>query len=102
MTEIELKNRGAIHSGNSNLPFQCIKCGHKFSKVKSLNSHKKVHLGIKPHVCKVCEKSFLKRDQLQVHTSVHSKEKSCLCATCGTSYTRQTHLIEHNKRVHVG
>ena len=70
--------------------------------MKSLNSHKQVHLGMKPHVCEVCEKSFLRRDQLQVHTSVHSKEKSCLCATCGTSYTRQTHLIEHNKRVHVG
>ena len=102
MTEAELKNHEDIHTGVANLPFQCNECGHKFMKLKSLNSHKKVHLGLKPHVCEVCQKSFVRRDQLQVHMSVHSKEKSFLCVTCGTSYTRQTHLIEHNKRVHIG
>jgi len=102
MTEAELKNHETFHTGTGNLPFQCNLCGHKFMKIKSLNSHKKVHLGVKPHVCGVCEKAFIRRDQLQVHMSVHSKEKGFLCVTCGTSYTRQTHLIEHNKRVHVG
>ena len=100
MTESELKTHQTIHSGN--LPFQCNLCGHRFVKMKSLNSHKKVHLGIKPHGCAVCDKAFIRKDQLQVHMSVHSKEKSFLCVTCGTSYTRQTHLIEHNKRVHIG
>lgn len=64
------------HVMHTNSPgFLCSICGKKFNQRVSLNSHLKVHAGIKKHECELCNKSFFQLGHLKTHMETHNRIK---------------------------
>lgn len=50
-------------------------CNKGFSTSSSLNTHKRIHSGEKPHQCLVCGKKFTASSNLYYHRMTHIKVK---------------------------
>ncbi|KAK3599714.1 hypothetical protein CHS0354_037186 [Potamilus streckersoni] len=48
-------------------PFECSVCGRQFSDLSNKRRHMKLHTGIKPHKCYVCGQTFNRRDSMVSH-----------------------------------
>ncbi|KAL3884505.1 hypothetical protein ACJMK2_024640 [Sinanodonta woodiana] len=48
-------------------PFECSVCGRQFSDLSNKRRHMKLHTGIKPHKCYVCGQTFNRRDSMASH-----------------------------------
>lgn len=81
----------------------CDKCGKSFNSNKSLHTHLRHHLDIRPFACTYCPKRFGKRLTLTQHLHVHTGIKTFQCEEpdCGKSFAKRDSLIAH-KRKHSG
>lgn len=48
-------------------------CSKGFSTSSSLNTHRRIHSGEKPHQCQVCGKRFTASSNLYYHRMTHIK-----------------------------
>ena len=55
-------------------PYECDKCGQKFSNRGTFWSHKKRHENPKPYSCEFCNKTFSHSSHLAVHKRTHTGE----------------------------
>ena len=65
-------------SNKSNLNtkrFVCEVCKKILMTKSSLNVHKRIHSGERPHKCNDCDKSFAVKSTLKTHMLVHSGKK---------------------------
>ncbi|KAM9311760.1 uncharacterized protein PAF06_009617 [Gastrophryne carolinensis] len=82
-------------------PFECTVCGKHFTKKTHLQSHRRVHSGIRPFACLDCGKRFTSNSTLVDHQRIHTGEKPFICSECGRSFTKNSNLIDH-QRTHTG
>ena len=84
-----------------NAGYPCPECGRIFRDKHNLESHKLIHLNIKPHGCEICHKSFRKSSDLTIHFRIHTGEKPHTCDICNMSFTTNSNLNKH-KLTHTG
>nr|CAD7447875.1 unnamed protein product [Timema bartmani] len=79
----------------------CPVCSKIFSNKNHLNSHIKLHSGIKPHKCETCTKSFARKGDLAIHVRRHTGERPYGCVHCQKTFVEKSHLLRHI-RSHTG
>nr|XP_032822950.1 zinc finger protein 316-like isoform X1 [Petromyzon marinus]XP_032822951.1 zinc finger protein 316-like isoform X1 [Petromyzon marinus] len=79
-------------------PFTCTDCGLAYSDMNKLWRHQAFrHGGEKPYVCDVCRSRFSLVRNLNQHKKIHTGEKPFVCEECGMSFGRKYHLHRHKK-----
>ena len=79
----------------------CETCSKKFTKLKNLKKHLKLHSSDKPYKCNQCEMSYSRSDHLQRHSVTHSQDsKPFPCDMCIQRFSNKSHLIRHLKNIH--
>ncbi|XP_057668016.1 zinc finger protein OZF-like [Diorhabda carinulata] len=78
--------------------FLCSNCGKKFSTKTLLDSHFKIHTGVKPYICPICEKAFSQKNSLAKHSRMHTGEKPIVCIICNKRFSQQSHLTYHMRQ----
>ena len=63
-------SKEVLDSGDK--PYECDKCGQKFSNRGTFWSHKKRHENPKPYSCEFCNKTFSHSSHLAVHKRTHT------------------------------
>ncbi|XP_072226736.1 uncharacterized protein [Leuresthes tenuis] len=53
----------------------CDVCGKKWSSIRRMEIHRRVHTGEKPYHCEFCSLNFSRRESLERHMKVHSGER---------------------------
>ena len=76
-------------------------CFKVFKHSKSLNVHKRIHLGLKPFVCNLCDAAFTQSSGLRGHLLTHSGRKPYECdfKNCNKSFVSSSKLKDH-QRIH--
>ncbi|PNF22522.1 hypothetical protein B7P43_G13958 [Cryptotermes secundus] len=77
------------------------KCECCEKRYLSLDSHKKTHNGIKPHVCPVCKKTFVHISSLSSHLRLHRGDKPHSCEYCGKTFLQRGDRDDHVRK-HTG
>ncbi|XP_068132191.1 zinc finger protein 572-like isoform X1 [Hyperolius riggenbachi] len=94
-----LQSHRRVHSGIR--PFACLDCGKRFTSNSTLVDHQRIHTGEKPFVCSECGRCFTKNSNLIDHQRTHTGEKPFACTACGKCFARSSNLVEHQK-THTG
>ncbi|VEN56198.1 unnamed protein product [Callosobruchus maculatus] len=96
-SKASLRNHLNKHSERTK-EFLCNECGKEFWTKGLLDSHLKIHLGVKPYICEVCSKGFPTKNSLQKHNLVHTGEKPVSCIICEKTFSQKGHLIYHMRK----
>ncbi|KAF6204004.1 hypothetical protein GE061_002343 [Apolygus lucorum] len=94
-----LQTHMRIHAGLRN--FTCDQCGKSFIQKGNLDAHLLTHTHDKPYQCEQCDKRFKTGMQLRKHHSVHTGAKPHRCDVCGRTFREKGTLREHH-RIHTG
>ena len=98
----ELSDHLLMHSYvQSDKPYQCDMCDKAFTQSSHLDTHRKIHSGLKPFQCEECDKTFARKGDLTVHSRTHSGEKPYQCEYCDKAFAQSSHLNTHRK-THTG
>lgn len=81
--------------------FRCNLCDAAFHTQYKLNTHMRIHSGIRPYVCDICGRSFIQGSNLKAHKRIHTGERPYSCEECGKTFRMSSHLTGH-KRIHTG
>ena len=81
--------------------YSCEQSDKTYSRLGNLNTHKRIHTGLKPYSCEQCDKSFSCLSSLNRHKRIHTGLKPYICEQCDKSFTQKCHLKKH-KRIHFG
>ncbi|XP_060606719.1 uncharacterized protein LOC132759009 [Ruditapes philippinarum] len=52
--------------------YECDLCKRKFSQLRDMERHRRIHTGERPFTCDVCNKSFSRKDNLKSHARKHT------------------------------
>lgn len=88
-------------SSDTELKFNCLKCGGKFAKEQSLNIHIKLDkCTIKSFECEICKKVFVRKNNLICHMQTHTKPSAFSCKVCSEKFTQADKLAIHIQKHH--
>lgn len=80
-------------------PFQCDRCGKKFTRAYSLKMHRLKHEGKRCFRCQICSATFTSfgefKHHMRVSRHVIRKPRIYECKTCGAMFTNSGNLIVH-------
>lgn len=94
---MELKLSFGIFPGIK--PFQCDRCGKKFTRAYSLKMHRLKHEGKRCFRCQICSATFTSfgeyKHHMRVSRHIIRKPRIYECKTCGAMFTNSGNLIVH-------
>lgn len=80
-------------------PFQCDRCGKKFTRAYSLKMHRLKHEGKRCFRCQICSATFTSfgeyKHHMRVSRHIVRKPRIYECKTCGAMFTNSGNLIVH-------
>lgn len=85
------------------LHFTCtvVSCGEKFSTNEQLDTHMKLHVGVKPFTCEVCGKVCQTESKLKAHQASHATDGiKPVCDICERNFSSRSALNKHKKMLH--
>ncbi|XP_066940630.1 zinc finger protein 677-like [Macrobrachium rosenbergii] len=84
-------------------PYVChvAECGEKFFNSHGLDTHLKLHLGVKPFTCNLCGKVCQTESKLKAHQASHANDGvKPVCDICERSFSSRSSLNKHKKMLH--
>ncbi|KAK4326335.1 hypothetical protein Pmani_003130 [Petrolisthes manimaculis] len=76
-------------------------CGEKFIHSEYLNTHMKLHQGVKPFTCNICGKVCQTESKLKVHHATHDSDGvKPICDLCERTFSSRSALTKHKKILH--
>ncbi|XP_068236480.1 putative zinc finger protein 66 [Palaemon carinicauda] len=88
---------------NNTLPYVChvVNCGEKFLNSQGLDTHLKLHLGVKPFMCNFCGKVCKTESKLKTHLASHANDDvKHVCDICERRFSSRSSLSKHKKMIH--
>lgn len=82
-------------TSKTKITYECDLCGKTYSKRSNLDSHKRIHTGIKNFTCDQCGKSFSQKGNLAGHLLTHSTSRPFSCAVCDKTFKTLMRLRKH-------
>lgn len=82
-------------------PFICDACGKVCQTESKLKAHEASHAsdGVKPK-CDICERSFSSRSAINKHKKMLHKPKPHVCPHCSSGFEERKYMVIHAKRAH--
>ncbi|XP_035230532.1 gastrula zinc finger protein XlCGF28.1-like [Stegodyphus dumicola] len=90
-----LQHSGMQHQQIKVIPFTCEHCGKNFNRRGNLNTHLRVHTGLRPFQCQLCGKTFSMKHHLNDHKRTHTKERPFKCNYCMAAFATKSRLKSH-------
>lgn len=78
----------------------CADCPKKFSTIKYLENHRKLH-GVEEYTCQICSKKYSYKGSLKYHLKKHLGDKKFECYSCPMKFLLAYQLKVH-QRTHTG
>ena len=78
--------------------FICEHCGSSFTRLSSLNNHRKLkHTETFRFTCERCNRGFIQLWAYRGHLATHDDALKCKCDSCGRTFCYKNNLMTHQK-----
>ena len=96
--EYHKKKEDAISNSCCGGNLSCQVCQRSVTTIVSLQRHRLIHDNLKPHACSVCKKRFRQKGSLDSHFRVHTGVRwRCEAEDCGKLFITKSLLNQHIK-----
>ena len=92
--------RHVVENHSTERPFECDKCGKRFSNKIYLGKHLSVHEEVRKYECSFCGKKFKYKKHVNVHEKIHRQEYTAECEICDAKFVQKQNKKLHMKKHH--